>query len=67
MQSKFTQKDSEGNEVRNQVMYATNGYNFNIDPDFNFNKYMKDKYENTEKFMNEKMQAEEVEEFLRIE
>jgi hypothetical protein len=48
-------------------MYATNGSNFNIDPDFNFNKYMKDKYENTEKFMNEKMQAEEVEEFLRIE
>jgi hypothetical protein len=52
MQSKFTQKDSEGNEVRNQVMYATNGSNFNIDPDFNFNKYMKDKNENTEKFMN---------------
>ena len=48
-------------------MYATNGSNFNIDPDFKFNKYMKDKYENTEKFMNEKMQAEEVEEFLRIE
>ena len=44
--SKFTQKDSEGNELRNQVMYATNGSNFNIEPDFNFNKYMADKYEN---------------------
>ena len=27
-------------------MYATNGSNFNIDPDFNFQKYMKDKHEN---------------------
>ena len=27
-------------------MYATNGSNFNIEPDFNFNKYMADKYEN---------------------
>jgi len=38
-------------------MYATNGSNFNIDPDFKFNKYMKDKYENTEKFMNEKQET----------
>lgn len=40
MQSKFTKKDDNGNEINNEVMYATNGSNFSIEPDFNFNKYL---------------------------